>query len=87
MKKYVFELTADEIDEYCQPKEDCMFCKLYYKYGICAKDLVTEGDYTLKDLLAFLLREVEYEYSCTITRKVEQQEQRGYDESQSKCDR
>lgn len=57
----MFELTKDEIISHCKQREDCMFCELIYQKGICAKDLIVEGENELKDLFKFMLKEIDYD--------------------------
>ena len=60
-KMYVFELTKEDIFETCLQQVDCMNCPLIIYKGVCAKDLVREDCNYLKDLLKFLLKEIDYD--------------------------
>ena len=61
MKKYMFELTKDDVETLCARHEDCTGCEFMYQHGICAKDLTAEGTKELKDLFKFLLKEIDYD--------------------------
>lgn len=57
--KYIFELTREEINNQCSSCINCASCPLYYAHGVCAKDLIDDSTNGLRDLLKFLIREVQ----------------------------
>lgn len=59
MSKYIFEFTEKEVNKACEGYEDCMGCKFMYNNGTCAKDMIRRTDKPLKELLEFLLKEID----------------------------
>lgn len=82
MMKFLFEHTKEEIQQACEGYEDCIGCKFMYHNGVCALDIVSDTNEELKDLLKFLLREIDYDNLRVVSGKVEQERTQG--ESQKK---
>ena len=73
MMKFLFECTKDEIQNACEGYEDCIGCKFMYHNGVCALDIISDTNEELKDLLKYLLREIDYDNLRMVIREVEQE--------------
>lgn len=62
VKKYVYELTAEEVMDKCKNETECESCKLGYLVNghiLCARDIMEDKPIGLKALFDYLLQEIE----------------------------
>ena len=68
--KFIFELKKDDIECACNGYEDCMGCEFMFYNGVCALDMIKESDNDLRNLLQFLLKEIDYDHLRLLSRQV-----------------